>query len=292
MNGSVGWTQVARLDAPAVAEALHRRIGLRLEVEGLCAGGQVGAAIVRWPDGHRSVMKFRPAASESAMSRGPVAVSEALRRRGYPAPKLELVEQVDDDVVFVLELLPGSRLAHVDAPMLEQLLALNEQQREALCALDDIPNWPLYLTDDGPGFCLHEPLRAYSARSARLLKWIAAVGEDSGSEVVGDDAVHGDFQPDNILALEGSVTGVVDWDGASRGDRRIDLVTLRFGIHRNRADPDVVTAMEAVLDQLPQVILRPAWAHMSLRMVDWAIRHFTAAEIDDWLDLAEQRTGI
>lgn len=30
---------------------------------------------------------------------------------------------------------------------------------------------------------------------------------------------------------------------------------------------------------------------MSLRMTDWAIRHFPADQVDDWLDLAEQRAA-
>lgn len=47
------------------------------------------------------------------------------------------------------------------------------------------------------------------------------------------------------------ITGFVNWDGAARGDRRLDLVTLR--------------------------------------MADWAIRHFTPAGVEHWLDLAEQR---
>jgi hypothetical protein len=28
---------------------------------------------------------------------------------------------------------------------------------------------------------------------------------------------------------------------------------------------------------------------MSLRMTDWTIRHFTAAQVDHWLELAERR---
>ncbi len=30
---------------------------------------------------------------------------------------------------------------------------------------------------------------------------------------------------------------------------------------------------------------------MSLRMVDWAIRHFTPSDVEHWLDLAEQRVS-
>jgi len=33
----------------------------------------------------------------------------------------------------------------------------------------------------------------------------------------------------------------------------------------------------------------PPWAHMSLRMTDWAIRYFTPTHVSHWLDLAEQR---
>jgi len=85
------------------------------------------------------------------------------------------------------------------------------------------------------------------------------------------------------------VTGVVDWDGASRGDRRFDLVTLRFGLHGTATGPGVTERLDAILDSVPEEVLRPAWAHMSLRMVDWAIRHFSPAEVERWLDLAEQR---
>src|SRR5437764_1971594 len=89
--------------------------------------------------------------------------------------------------------------------------------------------------------------------------------------LAGADAVHMDFHPGNLLASGGAITGVVDWDGAARGDRRFDLVTLRFGIHAQETDPGVTQRLDAVLDSLPEDILRPTWAHMSLRMVDWAI---------------------
>jgi aminoglycoside phosphotransferase (APT) family kinase protein len=101
-----------------------------------------------------------------------------------------------------------------------------------------------------------------------------------------DDAVHLDFQPDNVLADGGVPTGVVDWDGAGRGDRRLDLVTLRFGL-AGRAGRNVVARLDAILDDLPLAVLRPAWAHMSLRMVDWMIRHHDDDLVDAWLTVAE-----
>lgn len=60
-------------------------------------------------------------------------------------------------------------------------------------------------------------------------------------------------------------------------------------ITANETAPDVTQRLDALLDAFPEHILRPAWAHMSLRMADWAIRHFTPVDVEHWLDLAEQR---
>jgi hypothetical protein len=34
-------------------------------------------------------------------------------------------------------------------------------------------------------------------------------------------------------------------------------------------------------------MLRGYWAHMSLRMVDWVIRHYDESHVDTWLTVAE-----
>ncbi|MFI6274091.1 phosphotransferase [Streptomyces sp. NPDC050988] len=285
------WARAERLDAARTVDALHTRTGVRLTLDGPCPGGQVGAAFVCWPDGHRSVLKWRPHSRAADMRAGPLAVTEALRSAGYPAPATELVAQVDDAVVTVQELLPGTTIDHLDQRVLEQALELNQLQADRLADRPDVPAVELHLLEDGPGYCLHQPLREHDRRSAALEHWITAVGADSSAQLAGHDAVHMDFHPGNLLAMDGAITGVIDWDGAARGDRRFDLVTLRFGIHTKEADPGVTQRLDAVLDSFPEEILRPAWAHMSLRMVDWAIRHFTPADVEHWLDLAEQRAS-
>jgi len=60
-------------------------------------------------------------------------------------------------------------------------------------------------------------------------------------------------------------------------------------VHGISADPAAVGHLDRLLDQFPAQVLTPMWAHMSLRMTDWAIRHFAPADVDHWLDLAEQR---
>ena len=51
--------------------------------------------------------------------------------------------------------------------------------------------------------------------------------------LTGDGLVHYDFHPENVLVdARGTVTGIVDWDAASRGNGDFDLYTLRFDLAR------------------------------------------------------------
>jgi len=281
--------RVERLNAEDLARTLFEQTGIRLSVEGPCAGGQVGTAYVRWPDGHRGVLKWRPHITVDELRSGPLAVADHLRTLGYPAPATELTAQIGQAVVMVQELLPGTPIGHLDVHHFDRVIEVHRIQANALEGRADVPAYPLYLHDDGPGYCLHEPLRQFSRRTAALERRISECGAGHPGHLRGDDAVHGDFHPGNILAADGGITGVVDWDGAARGDHRFDLVVLRFGIHPEGAAREVGERLDRLLDALPEEILRPAWAHMSLRMTDWAIRHFPPGEVGRWLDLAEQR---
>lgn len=290
-----GFPTVRRLDAPALLDGLERAAGVRFEVLGPLDGGQVGAARVRWPDGHEGVLKWRLDYTVAQMQAGPLAAAEALRARGYPAPATELVAHVDDAVVTVQELLQGTKTYHMDEGLFEQALALNARHVGVLAGRDDVSRINLFLTADGPGYCLHEPLRRFDERTAALERWVAKVGADSEPLMPGDDVVHQDFHPGNMLSVtvpggtERRLTGVIDWDGAGRGDAGFDLVTLRFGIHPAGADRAVIERLDTLLDRMPAHVLRPAWAHMSLRMTDWAIRHFPSDEVATWVALAAQR---
>ena len=283
------WERVRRLDPAAMTAAVAAATGIDLQVVGPCPGGQVGAAYVRWPDRHLSVLKWRPAVPLRELRAGPFAVLDAARAIGYPAPAIELAVPVEAAVVTVQELVPGQPLDYLDAAILDQALALNQLQAGLLAGRPGIGPLRLYLTQDGPGFCLHGPAREYSARTARLERWVRSVGAQYGDQLTGDDAVHGDFHPGNFLATDGAINGVIDWDGAARGHRGFDLVTLRIGWLGMRSDAATLRRLDAELDALPAHVLLPAWAHMSMRLADWAIRHFGPAELSYWLTVAEQR---
>jgi hypothetical protein len=51
----------------------------------------------------------------------------------------------------------------------------------------------------------------------------------------------------------------------------------------------VVARLDALLDEFPEHVLLPARAHMSLRMTDWAIRHFPRGQVETWVALSERR---
>ena len=264
--------------------------GVPLSVEGACPGGQVGAAYVRWPDGRRGVLTWRPGVTLGQVSNGPLAVPALLRATGYPAPATQLAVQVSDGVAMVQERLPGTVVQQVDTALLDQALALIDRHAGALAGHPEVPALPHYLRDDGPGYCLHG-----AAGPVQPARGPAGTPDRGDRRPVPGPARRGrrgarGLPPREFPGQDGHLTGVVDWDGAGRGDRRLDLVTLRFGLRPDNSTAAARARLDTILDQLPGEVLASAWAHMSLRMTDWAIRHFDPADVPYLrFDLAETR---
>jgi aminoglycoside phosphotransferase (APT) family kinase protein len=257
---------------PHAALALVRvQTGVELRFDGMCPGGEVGAAYVRWPDGRRSVLGGgNPAAA---------ALTALARSAGIPAPAYEL----SGDGWVVQECLPGRPPSSVDSELLAELVALNARFAGLGVSLAPTP-LPLYLTSSGPGFCVHESLERCDGRTRRLLRWVREVGAETDT-MTGADLVHLDFHPGNVLVDGGRVTGLIDWDGATRGDRHFDLVTLRFWLTGRH--PHLLAPIDQRLAGIPRRRHDAYWAHISLRMVDWSIRHHDEATVDHWLTVAE-----
>jgi hypothetical protein len=269
--------RVARLDPVRAVAVIAAATGIEFEFDGHTSEGEVGGAYVRWPDRRRSVL---------TMGVGHVApLLDRARTAGVPAPRYELVIPDGDVTYLVQTLLPGSPPRTVDGALVDQMIAVNGRLAGLLADRPDLTSPPLYLGTSGPGFCLHEPLARYDRRTATVLAWVRDVGADV-DVAAGDDLMHLDFHPGNVLTDGATITGVVDWDGASRGDGRLDLVTLRFDLALRA--PELVRRVDDVIaERLPDVLLRAYWAHMSLRLVDWSIRHRTEADVDFWLAQAE-----
>ena len=271
------WPRGAKLDAPRLVRRITEITGVRLELDGPGPGGEVGAAYVRWPDGRRSVL------SEGRTRTG--ALLDLARAAGVPTARQELSAHIDGLRLIVRQRLPGRPPATVDAPLLHRMIALNDRLAGLLADRPSVPAVDLHLLRDGPSFCLHDPLAVHSRRTARLLAWVREVGA-AVPPIGGYDLVHLDFHPANVLVDGGRITGVVAWDGAARGDRHLDLVTLRF--HVMRRAPHLRGVLDERLAGVDPGRLRAYWAHVSLRQVDWSIRHHEPGTVDHWLDVAEQ----
>ena len=254
------------------------------------------AAYVRWPDGHTGVL------TRSILTPGELrSIAEVLATasaRGVPVPRYELITPLSQGAAIVQQRLPGSPPRHIDPSIVDAMVAVNESFAGLLADWPQVEVPQLHLRESGEGTCLHETLQRYDDRSRKLLGWIQDVATTGPDQLTGHDLVHWDFGPGNVLFdPTGAVTGVVDWFTIARGDRHFGLMKLRFilewvaAVTPTCGYPTVSAAAISRLDDLLDQLLKPAtydlyWAHWSLALIDWTIRHGTQSKIDCYLDLA------
>jgi hypothetical protein len=174
----------------------------------------------------------------------------------------------------------------ISRQLVADMIEVNQRCRGRLTDQADLPAPSLYLRTDGPGFCLHDAMGSYDGKTARLLAAIHEIGSAEPDCLAGPDLVHFDFHPDNVLVdASGRISGVVDWDGANRGDGTFDLYTLRFVLARSAPELGEWIGGKLTESAAPH-ILRACWAHLSLRLIDWSIRELTTADVSAWVQVA------
>ncbi len=205
--------------------------GLRTGSQGRFAGGEQGAHAIVDPDGTRFVLKWHAGAGYLDQFRNGRTATEDLAARGYPVPRYRDVGVVDATAYTIQSLLPGTPMGTLDARYLPHLLRLNDLQ------VDPAPlpsrGWPgliVYSVLHGfHEYCVLDSLRHHSAVTSELLDRLQAmVRALADTECPANDVVHFDFTASNILTHEGEISGVIDWDGVTVGDRAFDLTTLLF----------------------------------------------------------------
>jgi hypothetical protein len=252
-----------------------RDLGFRLE--GRAPGGESGGA---WfaiaPDSARVILKWF--ADEGVADRYAVLLPalDVLRSRGVPVPEYPFVRAIDGWTLSAQQVLPGRSFSVAPPPLVDRMI-------KCIAAADGIVGGPqpapaqgwaefvihtLTVGDDGGA--QHESLRTHSDRARRIIDFIESVGaaaEPSWFPTSG--LVHVDLHTDNVLALDdGTLTAIIDWDGACAGDHRYDLVAYAFDLDGHG---------QQIWDRVEPLVephtLRAYVAHMALRRTDWAIRH-------------------
>ena len=155
-----------------------------------------------------------------------VAATELLRSEGYPAPRYVVAQPG----LSAQEELPGETLPDWQAlpdDIATRAIAINE--RLAGKRVPNAPPWPERLRSEILEGHYYVDLTYIHRASPELLERCrGALGRAEAELDDPGDLVHWDYTTSNILAADGEITGVVDWDGVCNGDRLFDLVTLWY----------------------------------------------------------------
>ncbi|HEY9293719.1 MAG TPA: aminoglycoside phosphotransferase family protein [Microlunatus sp.] len=279
----------------AVVEEINARTGSGLIVTGLAdqIGGVSSAAFVEWPDGRQAALT-RPRTPLPLMQLTATVVNEA-RRRGLPVPTHELVLELSDGYLAVVqERMPGHHVETLDPATASAFIATNERFAGLLRRHPNVP--PPAAFPIGPGYgAFEKTIGGYSRRGRRLLTRLLAVDGGRPFRMRGDDLVHTDYSPGNVLFDDaGQVSGVVDWNfGAARGDRRYALVGLQWGSVGTRTiRPLELALIEAAVAQLDARLRSSYQAHWAAHKVHRSIsEHFPDDQIESDLAFAEEVMG-
>lgn len=276
----------------AVVEEINARTGSGLVVTGLAdqIGGVSSAAFVAWPDGRQSALT-RPRTPLSLMRLTATVLNEA-RLQGLPVPEHQLVlELADGYLAVVQERMPGHHVDTLDQTTVAAYVSMNERFAGLLRGRPEVPPPPSFPAD-GPGYgAFEDTIGEYGRRGRRLLDRLLEVDGGEPLRMHGDDLVHTDYSPGNVLFDDaGRVSGVVDWNfGAARGDRHYALIGLPWSsVGERTVKPEEMTRIDAALADLRPDTRRSYEAHWSVYGVHWSIMNgFSTDRIESDLARAE-----
>lgn len=270
---------------PLAGEELSRllrtvadRHGTRFELAGEMRGGDgPGAWEVSSPDGGRGVLKVLAGRDVTADLERRFAAVDVLRGRGYPAPRLLCCGTIETGTYLIQERLPGSPVgggftgAHLD-----EILRLHELHAGIGVELPGEP-WPAPVTrpvfEGADGFCVIESMRSYSSECSDFLDELQELTRDNEAQAAArGDVVHFDFTYSNILAADGRITGVIDWEAAMLGDRGFDVATFAFYVFEDAALRRRLLTKAAELSG--HGALYTYLAHIMFRQTEWCTRFY------------------
>lgn len=190
---------------------------------------QAGVWVVADGD-HRACLKWLPGDMTLAGQRAAAKTCEKLHAAGSPVPLYHLVDTVDGDGLALMDFMPGHPVGRGALTPLQagHLLELIELQAGAAVLPPGPPDTSasqiLAWASEWTGQQTSEALRMV-ARVQAIATELVDVRLPTG------DVVHTDMNPSNfIVDRHGGdrITGIVDWEITTTGDRAADVGTILF----------------------------------------------------------------
>ncbi len=282
------------IDAERAVELLREATGDRYVLVRRLTGGETGAHEVRCvPRDERFVLKWETRAEAAELRREGVVLANLLRTRAvWPVPRQRAL-QADGCLLVLQEFMTGDAATVLTPSIVDDLLRLHDA-RLGLGGGRSSGPWAERLIETlargGHGYCDHASLRRYDARTSELVREVEAFASTVvPAELEGEDLVHWDLHPGNLLIAGDTVSAVIDTDFCAVGDAAFDLVMLAVASAAYGCSPDVRRRLrEAALDPLPAIRRKAYLGHLFVRFLDWPIRRGADSEVEFWLSEVER----
>jgi hypothetical protein len=274
----------------AVIEEVNARTGSGLVLTGLAdqVGGSSSAAFVAWADGRESALTRTR--TSLAVMRQTASVLNDLRGQGLPVPEHQLVLELSDGYVAVVqEKLPGLHVESLNSTTAAAFVAMNERFAGVLRDRPEVPRPRAFPETAG---VFENTVGRLGERGRRLLAGLLEVDGGRPFRMEGDDLVHTDYTPGNVLFDDaGEVSGVVDWNGgAVRGDRYYALIGLHWGsVGRRTVGAEEFEQVEDKLADLSPATRRSYEAHWMVdRVHESILKGFPPERVEADVEWAEK----
>jgi hypothetical protein len=222
------------------------------------------------------------------------AALPVLGSRGYPVPDVVWHGRLNECWFLVVQKrLPGQPLDSLGSATLEDLLALIERQAGLgpVIGAWDVSWWVSVVLFEGWESCWDIAQDVAPQTTRRLRQFI---GPAWGHRLPAADIVHHDLNLSNVLARDGVITGVVDWDDAGTGSRATDLASLLFEWHRLRLEHHAETAPgggQKIAGRIAAIVgddgLRCTITYAAIDGLAWYARRADAGALETWRQVTE-----
>ncbi len=266
----------------------HTDYTLTLQYSG---GEDQGAFQVTKSDGTRAVLKINRNPLWVSQIKRAKAATDHLRGLGDPVPNYLVIDSTDRGTFSLQSELPGSP-AEVTLDLMKQTVGLIELQKGQTISEVQGQDWVWYMNSVvfRGEFGNVRALMQYSAETSALVADIEGlVAGLDGKMLPQTDLVHGDMEFNQVLAKEGKVTGIVDWDQVGYGDRTMDLASLWYSIVQKPEPRDFI--MQHMLEVSDKETIKICAAYKMLSVVAWHINK-VGGEVEDSAEQARTALGL